>query len=75
MKEFVIKHPILTFLIIDEVCTMVTNVTAIIFDNPNRRIQPASKVAVGSFKKAIDKASKKNKEEEVSEDKIEFGFH
>ena len=75
MKEFVIKHPILTFLIIDEVCTMVTNVAAIIFDNPKRRVRPAIDAALGSLNKAMDKASEKNKEEEAPEDKIEFGFH
>lgn len=57
MKEWCLKHPILTFLIIDEVITAIKNIAT------NRSFPSMTEQAAYDIRDAIDEANSKKAEE------------
>ncbi len=70
MKEFMIKHPFITFLIIEDICIAVTNIAQIITTGNHNR-----KYAAESIPAAAVKTFKEVKKENDEKNKVKLGFH
>ena len=77
MKEFCIKHPIITFLIADELITSVYNCVILAMDcSPIFKKDGVIERSCKLVKKKVDQYSKGEKiPEPEPEDKVEMGFH
>ena len=72
MKEFMIKHPFITFLIIEDICIAVTNITQIITTGNHNRKYAAESIPAAAVK--TFKEVKKDKEND-EKNKVQLGFH
>lgn len=61
MKYFAMKHPILTFLIVDETITLIQNCVAMVTSHKERRVPIAHEVPEGFFY-GLEKIADKVKE-------------
>ena len=77
MKEFVIKHPFITFLIVDALCATVQNCVSLITQKDKDHLTDSfSDAVIKGAKEGYRKATETIESEPVIESKkVEIGFH
>lgn len=74
MKEFMIKHPFITFLIAEDICIMITNI-AYAFTKSDTRKETLGTGSIRIISQAVKEAKEQIKKADDEESKVEFGFH
>ena len=77
MKEFMLKHPFISLLIIDEVCILITNVVQTVVTgshNGKYVLEEALENTVEGIGMGAKYAREKMNEKEAKKEKLEMGF-